>query len=102
MVTPAVPKIQKEFGIDMPAVTAEEDEDGDDEPTVSRAAKHHNSGGEMLLFAQSLIAHGQHQSPGAVGYRAAQVRSKGWTLHLITLYLDCNHGVQDGPNKQRS
>ena len=85
LVTPAVPRMHKEVGLDDPATAANHDDIKEDEAEANKAAKHHNSGGEMLLFRPSLIVHGHHQSPAAVGYRAAQVRFKGWTLHLITM-----------------
>ena len=64
--------------------------------------KFHNSGGEIIIAAAHLQASGHHQEPEAVGYRAALVRFLGWTLHLITVYLDCSFGIDEGPNATRT
>ena len=56
----------------------------------------------MLIFQPGVVAHGHHQPEGTIGFRAAQVRFQGWTLHLVTIYLDCNYGMQEGPNLERT
>ena len=85
--TPAVPKADKDFG--HLAGTGEGEAD-------IALKKHQNSGGEMLHFSPGVVVHGHHQPKDAVGYRAGQVRFKGWTLHIVTIYLDCNFGIQEG------
>ena len=90
LTTSAVPTATQAFG-------ADEDADFHGE-----GRKYHKSEGEMLLFSKHLVVHGHHQPKQAVGYRSSQVRFKGWTLHLIVLYLDCNFGLQEGPNRQRT
>ena len=78
---PMTSKLYGDLGGDVGADTLAED------PKVP--GKFHNSGGEMIIAAAHLQASGHHQEPEAVGYRAVLIGFAGWTLHLITLYLDC-------------
>ena len=56
----------------------------------------------MIIAAAHLQAAGHHQEPEAVGYRAVLIRFAGWTLHLITLYLDCGFAIDEGPSATRT
>ena len=95
LTTPAVPKLLKEVVRD-----ANGSGNGDDSEETLR--KFQNSGGDMLLFQAGVTVYGHHQPEGTSGFRAAQVRFHGWTLHLVTVYLDCNYGMQEGPNFERT
>ena len=88
--TPAISKLTKKTG---PLGT--EVQEG---PT----GRFHNSGGELVLLPPHLQAAGHHQDPQASGCRSVIIRFKGWSLHLITLYLDSNFDLESGPNEKRT
>ena len=75
-------------------------------PAISKAAKETGSldtdGGELVLLAPHLQASGHRQDPQASGYRSVIIRFKGWSLHFITVYLDSNFGLENGPNGERT
>ena len=64
--------------------------------------EYHNSGGEMVLLGAHLQASGHHQPLDAAVYRSVIVRFKGWSLHLICLYIVSNYGLDAGPNEART
>ena len=74
--TQAISKIAKETGL-LPNA-----------PQEGPQGRFHNSGGELVLLGAHLQASGHHQPVDAAGYRSVIVRFKGWSLHLVCLYLD--------------
>jgi hypothetical protein len=92
--TPAVPKTAKRFGTNREAADEFDSESG--------AKKFHNSGGEILLRQAHVQITGHHQDTDANGDRSVLIRFKGWTLHLILVYLDCDHTLDDGSNADRT